>query len=148
VTVGEQAVALCREKNFVGQFMLASCALAHAYAALGRGHEAVVLAQQAIARQAAVDAWSDRAWMCYHEALGHLAAGALDDADAAVARAFEIADRHGEKGARAWAHYVGALVAQRRGDAEGVRSHLEEARRIGEALELAVLLERCRTAQP
>jgi class 3 adenylate cyclase/tetratricopeptide (TPR) repeat protein len=147
VALGEQVVALCREKNFAGQFMLASCALAHAYAALGRGHEAVTLAQQAIARQAAVDAWSDRAWMYYHEALGHLAAGELDDADAAVARAFEIADRHGEQGARAWAHYVGALIAQRRGDVAGARSHLEQAQRLGERLELAVLLERCRTAQ-
>ena len=147
VTVGEQAVALCREKNFAGQFMLASCALAHAYAALGRGHEAVRLAQQAIERQAAVDAWSDRGWMCYHEALGHLDAGALDEADAALARALEIADRHGEEGTRAWAHYVGALVAQRRGDATAARSHLQEAQRVGEALELAVLLDRCRTAQ-
>ena len=147
VAVGEQVVATCREKNFAGQFMLAACSLAHAYAALGRGREAAALAQQAIARQEAVGAWSDRAWMQYHEALAHLAAGEVDEADADVTRAIEVAERHGEQGSRAWAHYVGALVAQQRGDAAGATRHFEQAQRLGEALELRTLLERCRAAR-
>jgi predicted ATPase/class 3 adenylate cyclase len=147
VAVGEQAVATCREKNFAGHFMLAACALAHAYAALGRGREAAALAQQAIARQAAVDAWSDRGWMQYHEALGHLAAGELEDAEADATLAIETADRHGEHGSRAWAHYVRALVAQARGDAPEAERHLEQAQSIAGTLGLAVLLERCRAAQ-
>jgi class 3 adenylate cyclase len=146
VEVGEPAVATCREKNFAGQLMLASCALAHAYAALGRGREAVALAQQAIALQDAVGAWSDRAWMHFHEALGHLAAGELDEADADVARALELAERHGERGWAAWAHYVGARVAQRRGDAAAAEHHLDEAQDIAEELGQALLLQRCRTA--
>jgi predicted ATPase/class 3 adenylate cyclase len=147
VSVGEDVVATCREKNFAGQFMLAACALARAYAALGRGRDAVALTQEAIARQAAVGAWSDRAWMHYHEALGHLAAGELDEADADVARALDVATRHREEGSRAWAHYVGALVAQRRGDASRAEHHLDRARHIAEALELALLRERCGATQ-
>jgi len=147
VSVGEDVVATCREKNFAGQFMLAACSLARAYAALGRGRDAVALTQEAIARQAAVGAWSDRAWMHCQEALGHLAAGELDEADADVARALDVATRHREEGSRAWAHYVGALVAQRRGDATGAEQHLDRARHIAEALDLALLRERCGAAQ-
>ena len=144
VSVGEHVVATCREKNFVGQLMLAACALARAYAGLGRGRDAVALTHEAIARQDAVGAWSDRAWMHYHKALGHLAAGELADADAEVTRALDVAARHGEEGSRAWAHYVGALVAQRRADAAGAARHLERAQHIATALGLALLLERCR----
>ena len=104
-------------------------------------------AREAIARQEAVGALSDRAWMLYQEALGHLAAGEPDEADAAVSRALEVAEGHGEEGAMAWAHYVGALIAQRQGHAAAAERHLEQAEEIAETLGLAVLLERCRAAQ-
>jgi tetratricopeptide (TPR) repeat protein len=146
VQIGEPAVAVCRAKNFAGQLMLTSCALAHAYAALGRGREAVALAQQAITLQDAVGAWSDRSWMQLHEALGHLAAGELEEAAADVGRALELAGRHGERGWAAWAHYVGARVAHRRGDAAAAAHHLDEAQDIAEELGQALLLQRCRTA--
>jgi uncharacterized protein HemY len=85
--------------------------------------------------------------MHYHEALGHLAAGELDEADADVSRALDVATRHGEEGSRAWAHYVGSLVAQRRGDPTGAERHLQRAKHIAETLGLALLLERCGAAQ-
>src|SRR5574341_391787 len=115
VAVAEPVVATCREKRFAGQFMLGACALADAYAALGRGADAVRLAGEAIALQESVEALSDRSYMHSVKAFGHLAAGELDAADADVARALAIAERSGERGWEAWAHYAGGLAAQRRG---------------------------------
>src|SRR2546428_11251769 len=58
VRIGESVVATCREKKFAGQFMLGACAVAHAYAALGRGREAAALAGGANGRRGTAPALS------------------------------------------------------------------------------------------
>jgi tetratricopeptide (TPR) repeat protein len=144
ITLIEPVLATCREKNFAGHIMLTACMLGYAYAARGRGAEAAALAREAIELQDRLGAWSDRSWMHVHKAFGHLAAGELDEAAGDVARALELAERHSERGWGAWARYVGALVAQRRGDAAGAASHADEAQEVAEDLALRPLVERCR----
>jgi class 3 adenylate cyclase/tetratricopeptide (TPR) repeat protein len=144
IALVEPVLATCREKNFAGHIMLTACTLAHGYAARGRGAEAAALAREAIELQDRLGAWSDRSWMHVHKALGHLAAGQLDEADGDVARALELTERHSERGWEAWARYAGALVAQRRGDDAAAARHADEAQEIAEELALRPLLERCR----
>ena len=144
IAVLEPVLATCREKNFAGWSMLAGCTLASAYAARGRATEAIPIAREAIELQDRLGAWSDRSWMHMNKALAHLAADELDQADADVARALELAERHSERGWEAWARYVRAMVAQRRGDAAGAARHADEAQEIAEELALRPLLERCR----
>ena len=144
IAVVEPVLATCREKNFAGHIMLTACTLAYGYAARGRGAEAAALAQEAIELQDRLGAWSDRSWMHAHKALGHLAAGELDEAEGDVARALELAERHSERGWEAWARYAGALVAQRRGDAAVAARYADEAQEIAEELALRPLVERCR----
>ncbi len=146
VRIGESVVATCREKKFAGQFMLGACALAHAYAALGRGREAAALAGAAIERQDTAQAFSDRAWMHSTKALGHVAAGELDEAARDVARGLEFAERHRERGWEAWTRYVAGLIAERRGDRAGAARGVDEAQEIAEELGMRPLLERCRAA--
>ncbi len=119
IAVLEPVMATCREKNFAGWSMLVGCTLASAYAARGRAAEAVTLAREAIELQDRLGAWSDRSWMHMNKAVGHLAGDELDQADAEIAHALELAERHAERGWEAWARYVSALVAQRQGDAAG-----------------------------
>src|SRR2546422_1080128 len=146
VRIGESVVATCREKKFAGQFMLGACALAHAYAALGRGREAAALAGAAIERPDTAQAFSDRAWMYSTKALGHVAAGELDEAARDVARGLEFAERHRERGWEAWTRYVAGLIAERRGDRAGAARDVDEAQEIAEELGMRPLLERCRAA--
>src|SRR2546426_911146 len=146
VRIGESVVATCQEKKFAGQFMLGACALAHAYAALGRGREAAALAGAAIERQDTAQAFSDRAWMHSTKALGHVAAGELDEAARDVARGLEFAERHRERGWEAWTRYVAGLIAERRGDRAGAARDVDEAQEIAEELGMRPLLERCRAA--
>src|SRR3989442_14951331 len=116
VRIGESVVATCREKKFAGQFMLGACALAHAYAALGRGREAAALAGAAIERQDTAQAFSDRAWMHSTKAPGHVAAGELDQAPRDVARGLAFAAPHRPRRLGAWARHGAGLIAERRGD--------------------------------
>jgi class 3 adenylate cyclase/tetratricopeptide (TPR) repeat protein len=148
VALAEPVVATCREKNFAGQFMLTGCALASAYAELGRGPEAAALAREAIELQERVGAWSDRSWMHYIKALGHLAAAEVDQAETDIQRALELAERHGERGWEGWAHYASALVARRRGQRAAAEQALDQAQDIAEELGMMTLLERCRAAVP
>ncbi len=146
VRVGESVVAACREKKFAGQFMLGACALAHGYVGLGRGREAAELAREAIEWQERAHAFSDRAWMHSTKALGHVAAGELDEAARDVARALEFAERHRERGWEAWTRYVAGLIAERRGDRAAAERGFDEAQEIAEELGMRPLLERCRAA--
>jgi class 3 adenylate cyclase/tetratricopeptide (TPR) repeat protein len=146
VSLAEPVVATCRERNFAGQFMLTGCTLALAYAELGRGPEATVLARQAIELQDRVGAWSDRAWMHYVKARGHLAAAEVDEAAADIQRALELAEHHGERGWQGWARYASALVARQQGRPAAAEQALDEAQDIAEELGLMPLLERCRAA--
>jgi len=146
VRVGESVVATCREKKFAGQFMLGACALAHGYVGLGRGREAAELAREAIEWQERAHAFSDRAWMHSTKALGHVAAGELDEAARDVAHALEFAERHRERGWEAWTRYVAGLIAERRGDRAAAERGFDEAQEIAEELGLRPLLERCRAA--
>ncbi|HSF04863.1 MAG TPA: AAA family ATPase, partial [Methylomirabilota bacterium] len=140
----EPYVAVCRDKNFAGQFMLSGCALAYAWAGLGRGQEAASLAAEAIGLQDRLGAWSDRSWMHTVKALGHLAAGEVDQAETDVKRALELAARHQQRGSEGWASYVAALVARQRGDQAGAEEFLDQAQDIADELGLMVLIERCR----
>jgi tetratricopeptide (TPR) repeat protein len=140
----ERYVAICREKNFAGQFMLSGCALAAAWAGLGQGENAASLAGEAIALQDKLGAWSDRSWMHTVKALGHLAADQVDQAEADARRALELAVRHQERGSEGWASYVAALVTRRRGDPARAEEFLDQAQDIADELGLMVLIERCR----
>jgi class 3 adenylate cyclase len=144
IAVGEPTVATCREKKFAGQLMLGACALAEAYAAVGRGRDGVAMASEAIALQERVGAWSDRSYMHMRRALAHVAAGDLDAAAADVTRSLALAETHGERGWMGWAHYVDGLIAARRGDRARAEAAADAAQEIAEELGLRPLLERCR----
>jgi class 3 adenylate cyclase/tetratricopeptide (TPR) repeat protein len=146
VALAEPVVATCREKNFAGQFMLTGCTLACGYAELDRGQDAVALARESIELQERLGAWSDRSWMHYVKALGHLALGEIEQAQADVQRALELAERHGERGWEGWARYAGALVARRQGRHAAAEEALDEAQDLAEELGMMKLLERCRSA--
>jgi class 3 adenylate cyclase/tetratricopeptide (TPR) repeat protein len=144
IAVGEPIVAMCRDKKFAGQFMLGACALADGYIAVGRGREAATAIGEAIALQDSVKAWSDRSYMHGRRALAHAVSGDLESAAADVAQALALAERHGERGWEAWAHYAAAVVANARGDRRAAEQAADEAQDIAEELELRPMVERCR----
>jgi class 3 adenylate cyclase/tetratricopeptide (TPR) repeat protein len=134
VSLLEHAVAVCRERRFAGQTMMALVSLAEAYALVGRAADGAPLAREAIALQERVNASSDRAWMLAGVAVCELEADALDRADATADEGLGFAARQDERGGATWLWWVKGAAAARRGDHEAAGGHFARARELGEAL--------------
>ncbi len=140
----EPAVAVCREKRFVGQLMRGLTALSQAYSAVGRASEAIPLVREAIELQEKAGAFVNRALWIRKLAEAYLHAGQLDQADATANEALGFAQRHGERSHEAWTRWLIGEVAQRRGDRETAAHQFEAAQAIAAELGMRPLAERCR----
>jgi tetratricopeptide (TPR) repeat protein len=146
IAVLEPAVKICREKGFVGWLMLAVAALARAYARAGRAEDAIRLAKEGVALQEGTGATVNRAYLHLNVAWACLAAGRLDEAEAAVATALEFAGRQGERAWQAWGAFILGETARARGDRAAAAQRYDEAQELAEELAMRPLVERCRAA--
>jgi tetratricopeptide (TPR) repeat protein len=146
IAVLEPVVKICREKSFVGYLMLSLAALARAYAAAGRGEEALPFAKEGVALQESTGATVNRSYLHLSVAWACLAAGRPGEAEAAAATALEFAGRQGERAWEGWGAFILGEAARVRGDHAAAAGRYDEAQEIAEELGMRPLLERCRAA--
>ena len=139
----EAAVAICREKKFVGQTMRALTALGQAYGLVGRAREGIPLLEEAIALQEQAGAFVDRALWTRVLAGLHLRSGDPAQAEATAVRALHFAERHGERGNEAWSHWLLGEAKTAGGDTDAAESHLEHARALADELGMRPLQAHC-----
>jgi class 3 adenylate cyclase/tetratricopeptide (TPR) repeat protein len=144
LAVLERAVAICREKKFVGQLMLALVTLSRAYSQLDRHADAVAAAQEGvrIKDDAKVPVTRGHHVQALAEAL--LAAGRLEEAEAAAREALDWSQRLEERGHAAGAEWVLGRIRRRRGGDAEAQTHFQAALEIAVALGMTPLVERCR----
>ena len=91
-------------------------ALGSAYAVTGKAADALPLLQEAIDIHASMRGGAGQAIRWSSLSTAHLLAGRITDARAAATRALEFADKHGERGHRAYALHALAAASLRAGD--------------------------------
>jgi class 3 adenylate cyclase/tetratricopeptide (TPR) repeat protein len=139
----ERMVALCRERRFVGQHMLALAAVSRAYSRAGRYEDAIAAGREAVQMKDEARAPVTRASHVLAIAEGCLGAGRLDEAEAAAREAHDWAERLGERPWVAWAEWTLGEIAGRRGQVEARRGHVAAARAIAIELGMRPLVTRC-----
>jgi tetratricopeptide (TPR) repeat protein len=144
IAVLEPAVAICREKKFAGQTMLALNVLVDAYVRVGRAAEGIPLIQESIALQEKAAAFVKRSEKMCTLAEAYLRTGELEAAEATAHDALGFARRHQERAEEARISWLLGEIALARGDREAASGHLEAAHNIAEELAVPWLVERCR----
>lgn len=139
----ERMVAVCRERRFVGQLMLALVATARAQTRLGRFDEAIAGAREAVRLKDEARAPVTRGHHVLALAEAYLGAGRLEEADAAAREAGDWAARLGERPWVAWAEWTAGEIAARRGEGAAAVRHFEAALAIARELAMAPLAGRC-----
>ncbi len=139
----ERVVSVCREKQFVGQLMVALVTLSKAHSRLGRHDAAIAEAREAVRLkdEAKVPVIRGQHVLAIAEAC--LAAGRLDEAETAARESVEWSRRLEERANEATGQWVlGQVVSQRR-DAAAARDHFEAARDTAAALGMRPLVAHC-----
>lgn len=144
IGVLEPIVAICREKKFAGQTMLALNFLVDAYVRVGRAGEGIPLIKESIELQEKAAAFARRSQKIGTLAEAYLRTGQLEAAEATAQDALGFAHRHKERAHEARIWWVLGEIALARGDREGAARHLETAHSIATELEIRPLMERCR----
>jgi tetratricopeptide (TPR) repeat protein len=147
IAVLEPTVAICREKKFAGQTMLALNALVNAYVRVGRAGEGIPLIQESIALQEKAAAFVKRSDKICTLAEAYLKTGQLDAAEAAANDALGFAHRHRERGVEGRIWCLLGEIALARGEHASATRHLEKAQEIAAELEMPRLAEGCRRLQ-
>jgi class 3 adenylate cyclase/tetratricopeptide (TPR) repeat protein len=110
----------------------------------GRAEDAVEILERAVADAASQQLFAGQSLRLARLAQARLAAGAsADEAQRTVAAAVELAQRHGERGFRAWSLTLQAEMAMQVGDLPAAAVQLEEAVAIALRGEMGPLLARC-----
>jgi class 3 adenylate cyclase/tetratricopeptide (TPR) repeat protein len=146
VAILEPAVAVCREKKFVGQLMRTLTALGQSYSAVGRAGEAVPLLREAIELQEKAGAFVHRALWVRSLAEAYLRAGQIDQAEATAHEALGFAERHRERAHEAWTRWLLGEIDLLRQDRPAATSHFGRAHAIATELGMRPLAEKCQQA--
>jgi len=141
----ERSVALCREYEIAVIFPAILGFLGHAYALAGRVTEGVSVLEEAVARadELQIMWWQSRRMTDLGE--GYLLAHRVDDALKACEWALELADRHGERGNRAYAlrSLARVMLHQDRVDTHRAERYLCEALALADGLGMRPLVALC-----
>ncbi len=142
----ERAVAICRDKKFVGQLMLALATLATAYSRAGRHDEAIAAGRESVRVKDETNVPVTRGHHVMALAEAYFEAGRLDEADAAAHESVEWSRRLEERAFEAHGVALLAEIADRRGDRSAAVRQWEESLAIATTLGMRPLAERCQAA--
>ena len=139
----EHAVAVCRDKKFVGQLMLALASLSGAYSLLGRHEDAIAAGREGVRIKDEARAPVLRSYHVGAVAEASLAAGRLDEADAAALDALECAVRLEERPWGGRAQWILGTIAARRDQRQAAARHFGQGLAVARELGMRPLAERC-----